>query len=513
MIHLFNNNQQFAHAYSSAANRNKNAKAYQELLILIRGFERSNVSTSRSSKTSSFSFGFSGGEKYLLDVNEKNHGCVLETLSANFEKLMCYLSPTDNVCHLMHIMLQIFPAEGLNVKKLNGEQITVWELSEYIKIISANVGPNIETPKYCFHTMMIENYMKSLVNSSLDIYNDLVKKEDLNRIKNTKDIQEIHKKSETAALKVFDEAKKLGSPRNALLYKTHLENEIKKSYESWKKVSISLEGFVKFCVLKYKDKIAKEGASDLRVSSFILINHQKFKDEAISMFKERISSNLYGSPEEQTFQRYEKILDEQIEIEFKIWSKVSYSMQNLIKSCVNEFLGDLRALTVDQIKNERDIEKVLEKFKVKALKKFEQTEKMGDMKDSLEYGENLKKDLELEYQNWKEQVEVLLKYYDIAVERYKNNTTKTEVSALWTENDIYNYHVEMKEQVTVFFMTNLERDGSNVDCNGWLKKFFETELGKKIDSHFEYWSQKRMNKIQKILKVGKAVCKNPNSSF
>jgi hypothetical protein len=121
--------------------------------------------------------------------------------------------------------------------------------------------------------------------------------------------------------------------------------------------------------------------------------------------------------------------------------------------------------------------------------------------------------LELEYQNWKEQVEVLLKYYDIAVERYKNNTTKTEVSALWTENDIYNYHSEMKEQVTVFFMTNLERDGSNVDCNGWLKKIFETELGKKIDSHFEYWSQKRMNKIQKILKAGKAVCKNPNSSF
>lgn len=476
--------QQIAHAYSTSANKMKHAKAYQELLILIKNWE----------SPRRYEFGFAGGEKYLMNINEKNHGCILECLSSNFEKLRCYLAPR-NVCNLIQIMPQLLPKQGsANVKKLNGEQVTLWEMMHYTKIICDFVHHCKKIPQFSFQAMMIESYMKNLVDSCLETYNNLVRSEDLHRIKNTNDIQKIHKESEAVALKAFQDARKLGAPRNVLLYQADLENEIKKSYENWKKVSISLEGLSKFCVLKYKDKIAKEGAKDLRISTFVFINHQKYKEEAISMFRESLSSNLhFGTLEEQ--KQYETILEQEIEAEFKIWSEISFSMQNIIKACVSEYLKKFQALSIDRIKNEKDPEKFHEKYKMKVLEIFDKTPKTGSTKDFLEYRQNLEADLELEFTNWKEQIDVLMKYFDVCVERYKNNTIKPEVANLWTENDIYEYHKEMKEQVVNFFSQNVE--------NYSLKKIFQTELNKKIESHFEYWSQKRLAKIQKILKAGK----------
>lgn len=431
--------------------------------------------------SSPYQTGFKDGSKYLLKVNEKYNGEVIKNLSTNFESLRCFLMRSCN--EEQEFLDHIIVTQNKNLKRINSNVATCWDLYHYTKVIAKHVKFESDRPKFIFHTLMIENYMMTLVNLCLSEYVKAIHIIDHQTSLNPSELLELHLNSEKYVLNLFNNTRKMGCANTVQIYAKRLQDDIKRAHEKWKNVSMSLQGLIKLSFLEYKSKVVNEGATSLRVPAFVMINHNKFKSEALNMFR---NTKKMGDPIEH--ECYERKLINDIEIEFIKWSTISYSFQQIIASCVEHYQKSFKNYPIDHMRTEKDLERIHEKCKSKAMEKYQNAKKFSDstVRDISEYQKNLEEDLTLEFELWKNHAESLCRIHEICVERYKNNTSKGEIKKLTTSETMRDHHCKVVESVFEFFDQNGEK------C--CVTSFFRNDLEKTLEKLYEHWSKKLLKK-------------------
>ncbi|CAG9811790.1 unnamed protein product [Chironomus riparius] len=366
--------------FTFTQNQDSTGKCFQNLIFLIRDW----------ANPDEFDYGIEGGKKYLdhfqktMRTQKMDLQYICDSIYNSFENITCSLLPHPGKIvstgknglteydgswskmdeefqdELKALISHILNPQQLGIKKVDGCVLTGEEYLNFIQVQFEVFQTDEALQAQTVYDSTIKKEMEKLIRSCLEQYKDLGHK-GKGLVNTEDDLEALHRKCKSEALKTFDDSKKLGGPEDFTKFRMLLKKRVEKTYEEIKTQIIN----ERIAIEEAKEKLRLEMEQKQRIEVERIEREKKAAEERLEVEKQKAKEKL--ELEEKLKEQEIAKLNEQAEQERKALEEQKERQKQEKEETIKTIEDEVEAKRI-QIENAKKIKEAEEEERKKEEK-------------------------------------------------------------------------------------------------------------------------------------------------